>query len=381
MKKEVDYFYEYFDVLFTVFEELYKNKVEQKRLTLISENSPNVLIKSSKYIPDKLVEKANRFSYLYKTLEDRFENIDIRLEVYEPKSSMMEVKPTIETKFSKKLLMVLYSVIFLITKVNPSHELKRLSVQIINLPYQKRLPTGASTSITPLNVNSGVTTSFIIKKEAEVIIFRREEVFKVLIHELIHSFNLVSHSIPKSENYLKQFFGVSQSSSLSTFESLTETYACLLNAFLVTKLVSDNSRNEIDVFRYLVDCEKQFALQQASKLLPYLELSTVKKKLYNACQDRQEQTHVVSYYVLKALNFINISLFISYLAKTRFNPKDSNDEYTELLIGFLKSNWLSTSKLSLLSGNKSLDKINKLLLKTRRDNKTLRMSCIDISAI
>ena len=66
---------------------------------------------------------------------------------------------------------------------------KNLHINIFLTPFKKMLPKKSSDILGPINVNSGFSTSGCINS-GKITIYREEEWFKVLIHELFHNFNL-----------------------------------------------------------------------------------------------------------------------------------------------------------------------------------------------
>jgi hypothetical protein len=190
------------------------------------------------------------------------------------------------------------------------------------------------------------------------------------------------------ERPLNDFFGIKH--SIVAKESFTDTYACLLNVFIVSKLLSTSQVNNTStrffksLFKYLLRCEQWFIVKQATILLPYLGLVISNKRLLNMVTTRHEQTHVLSYYVLKALNFINLSAFMSYLRNNKFRCQDFG-EYVTFVMDLLKNrNWLtvkSPKASRVIDDNKKFKQFQKRLLKIQGKPKTLRMSCVDVSAI
>ena len=84
----------------------------------------------------------------------------------------------------------------------------------------------------------------------KVSIWRREEMDKVILHELFHSLELEQrHNITELEEYIYQHFDIRRSENKFTvFESYVETFADIINIFL---LVQDTFKYSMDKSRSL----------------------------------------------------------------------------------------------------------------------------------
>jgi hypothetical protein len=201
---------------------------------------------------------------------------------------------------------------------------------------------------------------------------------------------------PENEVALNEFFGLqmSEQQTLRSNESFTDSYACLLNIFMATKFLFDGKVDSIAercVFCYLVSKEWIYIVGKAFKLFPVLglEISARTKTIINKCQKRREHTHVISYYILKALNFVNLIEFLNFLRINKYTSQEDGIAYIHHLQILLKQRW-ETPKVNLFditkcqikkTINKKLNNFLKRILKIEHDNWSLRMSCIDVSAI
>ena len=71
---------------------------------------------------------------------------------------------------------------------NLTNNYKPLKIYIYNTNLKKRLPKNKNHKLGPFEINSGFTTHYNPNLNGDVVIFRKEELDKVLIHELLHSF-------------------------------------------------------------------------------------------------------------------------------------------------------------------------------------------------
>lgn len=381
LSKELEYFFNHFTKWYDEYVSLYNTYVEGQSLQDVGLKT-GVITESGRYIPLSMKEKINKLIFYHSIFKNRFQNVHISLEVFQP---------TKKVNLQKYIIRVVYAIIYFVSKINPLHGINNLNIKIACSPFKKRLPSTGH--ISTFNVNTGVTTTYLNTGTADILIYREEEMLKVLIHELLHAFGVDSKWMtPQTEAPLNAFFGVQ---ILRSNESFTDSYACMLNVFLATKFLfrnvkEDTHEKQRHMFRALVDHERIFVVNQAYKLIPLLDLEISSKtgKLVNTVSDRKEDTHVVSYYILKGLNFIHLHMFLKYLRHEGWRSKEDGVEYVEYMSRLLqrKINFeLATQKSQLVEflvdSSKTFVKSKNRLLKPVYDSHSLRMSCVDISAI
>ena len=162
------------------------------------------------------------------------------------------------------------------------------------------------------NVNTGLTTS--CPKNGEIIIFRKEEWFKVFIHETFHSFGIdFSLNLKNDNNFYEKeltrnIFKVN--SIVRLYEAYTEFWAEIMNALLCSFFLLKD-KNNISEFlsnsEFFINFERTYSFFQLVKILDFMGLSyqnlyskTIHSKnlrdhLYN------ENTNVLSYFVIKTI--------------------------------------------------------------------------------
>lgn len=252
---------------------------------------------------------------------------------------------------SKQHNNILYVVLFMIhycSMVNKSNIRQTVNVRVILSKYRKALTKNKY--IDEYNVNSGVTSIHRYSDIVDVLIFRREEVAKVLIHELLHAMGLDDKQHVNMSNSVSEYFG--SQSHLNINESFTETYASMLNLGLASLV----SKRGISHFKDLVANEKVFLRHQATKILHHSRF-TVENGHLKYPQKYSESTNIISYYVLKYINFKNIDAFCMFLHNNQFHLNELND-----YIQFLENN-INQHKWAKFNDS---------------NDTSLRMSCIDL---
>jgi hypothetical protein len=186
--------------------------------------------------------------------------------------------------------------------------MKSLNVYLYLTKAEKKIPKNPVLVLGPNNCNSAVT--FACATNGRLMIYRKEEWKKVLIHELFHSlcldFSGISYN--KLKKNIKKIFDVQSDFEIS--ESYSEFWATILNSCFISYNLLDDVE-DIDTFLLFTDfciqLERMFALFQMIKLLHFMGLrytnlyksdelsSGFRKILY------KEDTNVLCYYVIKTL--------------------------------------------------------------------------------
>ena len=184
--------------------------------------------------------------------------------------------------------------------------------------------------------------------ECSITVWRKEEVLKVSIHELIHGLHY-DYKQDTSEiiQHYRQKYGIT-SPKMNTFEAYTEIWAELLHCYLLSKL---SDKHSYDLFSANVGIEKEFSQLQANKVLSLLEKN----------KDVNKQTNVTSYYLIKVELWLHLQGFLQYCL--RFN----------------KDMIKLTDKERFLDYLKKLPKITKQTIKvTDYLKQTTRMTCLEM---
>ena len=132
----------------------------------------------------------------------------------------------------------------------------------------------------------------------EIILFRQEEVFKVLIHELFHTLGLDfsnnQSQTQQTANMLREYLNINLP-DLRLFETYTETWACILNTICLS-VWDKHSQTETETERQIqsrFQKERLFSLWQASKVIHYNQTSHshLNKKCLKPTSCFLSQTH------------------------------------------------------------------------------------------
>jgi hypothetical protein len=224
-----------------------------------------------------------------------------------------------------------------------------LSIYMYFTDFKKELPQSGEI-IGRSCVNTAFTFSCKSNESGgnEIYLYRKEEWFKVLIHESFHCFDLDFSSLDNTtlsqidRNILKIF---PLSIDVRFYETYCEVWAEILN---IVCIVYENEReNGIQMMtkritEHLV-LEQFFSIFQACKILRSLHISyrelyqQTEKAKYKRLTHYKEDTHVLTYYILKSIIICHFGEFLEWCTvnnkgSLNFRKTHSNlDSYTKFV--------------------------------------------------
>lgn len=161
-------------------------------------------------------------------------------------------------------------------------------------------------SLGPNNINSGSTLP-----GRNIVCWRQEELYKVLIHELIHFHNFDFHDTDPNYEPLESMINLPKiigSDKLN--ESYTETVAIIIMCILVME--QKNPTFQYDLFTDLLKKEILFSMFQVAKVLNKLGASSLTDYFNNKITIEQT-TSFRSYFIIKLLLLLNLSKTIQFM--------------------------------------------------------------------
>lgn len=237
---------------------------------------------------------------------------------------------------------------------------------------EKKLP-GTNVDILDENhVNTAFTTT--CPRNSEIILFRKEEWFKVFMHETFHNFALDfsdMNTYTCNQRILSLFPVKSQ---VNLFESYTEFWAELMNACFCSFFTlknKDDFGEFVYYFDYYIDLERKYSFFQMVKTLDFMGLryrdlyslrtenSILRSTLY------KEKTNVLSYYIIKTILLHHYPLFLEWcklnnLSLLQFKKTNAN---LELFCEFIAKNYKSKT---MLQSVKEMEKYWNILKKVEK---------------
>lgn len=196
---------------------------------------------------------------------------------------------------------------------------KHLKVYFYMTSHKKELPKNNMEIIGWDNANTAFTSG--CRSASEIVIYRKEEWFKVFLHETFHCFGLdfADMNMDECNKQIKKVYPVK--AKIEVYESYTETWAEIWNvcfcSFLTIKNWKDTTKY-INLCHKLMKAEIKFSAFQCVKVLSFMGLTydnlikktkndkTLSSTLY------KENTNVFAYYILKLSLLLNYADFYEW---------------------------------------------------------------------
>jgi len=201
---------------------------------------------------------------------------------------------------------------------------KNLVIYFYFTSLKKSFPNNNIDILDQHNVNTAFTSSCSL--DSEIIIFRKEEWFKVFIHETFHSFGLDFSDMNNVECHSKILSIFKVKSDVNLYESYTEYWAEIMNClFCSFFLLKDKDKENFNEFfktsEYLINLEKTHSFFQLVKVLKFMGLtyqdlySNKKESIVLRNNLYKEKTNVLAYYVIKMILLNHYPEFLSWCSK------------------------------------------------------------------
>lgn len=258
---------------------------------------------------------------------------------------------------------------------------KTLTIYLYFTKIEKQLPLSNEKLILDLtNVNTAFT--FSCRFNNEIVIYRKEEWFKVFIHETFHSFGLdfSNMDIKFSSMKILELFNVI--SEVNLFEAYTEIWARLIHLMFVSFFLSKQNKKEYMIFLSLfLYLEQVYSIFQMNKVLNYMNID-YNEIIYNPNKNihlkYKEKTNVLSYYVITCNLLIYYQDFIKWCKinnKSSLFPFVQTNENQMSLCNFIKEHYKKKDYLKLIECVKKLMKEREYNIFLKNN---LRMTMIEL---
>lgn len=372
----------------------------------IHESLLEILPKGSKYniIPEKIKDHLERMRWMGKKLSFSIKSRDFDVYLIHPvRGSEKKID-----QWLKSIEKQIYVWLCIASAESTSGCSKHLSIYMYFTEFKKQFPE-SNQVIDRMNVNTAYTYSCKLSDsgENEIYLFRKEEWFKVFIHETFHSFSLdfsVFDMQGKNffdRNILKIF---PLNIDLRFYETYCEMWAEILNVVYIVYGRENNRETKFLINRITeyLQFEQIFSLLQVCKILDSLHISyrelyeSSEKAKYKRMANYKENTSIMSYYILKSIFMLYFGEFIEWCAlnnkgSLNFRKTQANvEKYCEFIRerynspDFLEAIDFMDDQHDLLR-NKKISEISRELVLRGGENseidilRTLRMSVFEIA--
>jgi hypothetical protein len=295
-----------------------KNKKEQSISTIrqLEDSDYSEIRENPMYsnIPDKIrrdFESSSQQGIRYNTTLKRGRNVAIYI--------AFPSKANLHTKIPIYLNNIIAWLNF-ISEFASSQCSQTLNIYLLLNDAKKQIPEIDTEPIDTINANTAFTTA--CSRVNYIFIFRREEWFKVLMHETFHCFGLdFSSSVGDESNQciLSIFPAVHPNTDIRLYETFCEMWAEIFY-FMFCSFTNSAGKPvgfSKSLFIREVRREQLFSIYQSNKVLNRsgFQYRDMMQQLEKDKPQYRENTQAFSYYVLKSLMLWNIDAFLAWCVK------------------------------------------------------------------
>ena len=319
------------------------------------------------HVPDEIKPHLVRCTYVEATtFKVNGRTIHLRISSPRPIQNFMQ--------YVKRIYIWLY----IASKYASTQCSETININIYLTAHVKLLPVNGNTIGRP-NVNTAYTTP--CASSTDICIYREQEWFKVFIHETFHNLGLdfSRMRITAADAHIQKMFKIN--ADISLYETYCEIWAeiihCQFLTFFATHIKThyDTMLGKLD---RMLETEARFSLFQCAKVLDHNHM--VYTDLFNESKRRnyREDTHVLSYYIIKALLLYHKNRFIAWCSTNNRVLLDFNKTAhgVDSFCGLIRGIYMDPVYINVMKSIESWFIYNKLSGTFAR--KTLRMTVMEL---
>jgi hypothetical protein len=382
-------------ILSTLYEKLRLSDKEVDSLN--SSNKVKKYIKNDKLPNSDLLHSSFVVDECREFMDKKTKYIQINTKIFDKKITiyytLFEKKINIK-KYEKSIKNILILLHFLLLH-SKEHKTGSLVIYLYLTPIKKTLPKTSISILDQNSVNTAVTTS--CNKNGSILLYRKEEWFKVLIHELFHLLCLDFSGLEynKLKKSISNIFQIKSEYNIA--ETYSEWWATIINCLFSSYNILDDvcDKNAFLLYgEFFIEFERIFSLFQVIKILDFMGLD-YKELISKNNEDIQlrhtlyrEKTNVFCYYILKTILLYNYDDFLifclqnnSSLLKFKKTPQNF-----DLLYDFIKKKYNNVHLIKSLTKNHIFSLFYKLKMGARFPYKDViinstRMTIVEITTL
>jgi len=238
-------------------------------------------------------------------------------------------------EYAQRLYVILNTISFFIILLKTKNQNKRIKYNHQNIFFfmtsLKKVLPDYKTELEQYHVNTGYTAPH--QGNSDIVIYRKEEWYKVFIHEYVHNHHLDFSELNSSFLKLtKKIYNINNDILFS--EAMSEIWALSINILMISYLFNkynmfpelhkvipgEYSKRGVNcIFQYFLNAEIYFSIIQTKKIFKHLNIN------YNHLFDKSKKirfhndnTNVCSYYLIKTIYiyfFFEMEYFLSLSTK------------------------------------------------------------------
>ncbi len=254
-------------------------------------------LSESHFVDEKSRKALKKLKYSYVS-EFNVLQSKIELNLLGPNSTNAQRKKSVNRIYKLLYFIISHS------KMN----LKTLKITLFFNNSDKKL-TKKYEILSPKHINTAVT--YACATNGEIFLYRNEEWFKVLAHELMHSLCLdfSGLNIKDLKDSFKKLFKLNSTYEIS--ESYAEFWATVINVLFLSYDITSSYKSFKENVAMMLDIEKIFSLYQVTKILKYMKIDSY-ENLIDRSHLYEEKTNVFAYYIVKTILLYHYDDFLSF---------------------------------------------------------------------
>jgi len=227
---------------------------------------------------------------------------------YSIKTSSMSIYRMLNNALKK-----MYIWLYVATYFSPQECSRELTIYWYLTEHKKILPYNKEEPIDQIHSNTAFTYGCPLESN-NIYIFRKEEWFKVFIHESFHSLGLDFSKMPQHTTQTAMFSIFPINCDLRFYETYTEMWAEIIQILFIC-LENKNSKQIYTQIEEYLQEERLFSLFQCIKILNHNKIKYRELSLKKYSVKYRENTYVFSYYILKSICMFFYNDFIEWCAR------------------------------------------------------------------
>jgi len=211
---------------------------------------------------------------------------------------------------------------FVLSLSETTNKLNSVNIFLTDLEKEIHSVYQQKVSLTSEEVNTGVT--FFYGSKNDIYLWRKEEIVKVMIHELIHS---LDWDIRKAETEIFGIFSkkLKITKKILLSEAYTEAWAEIINCYILS--LSDKKKEDrFSRFIHYLEIETLFSVWQTVKIIHISSDKSETNTLDTFLRKTDKETNVFPYYLLTAAILFNVSNWCCLNGQPNFTASPVNNE-------------------------------------------------------
>ena len=228
-------------------------------------------------------------------------------------------------RFFKEAVEKIYMWLYLIAPYIAAGCSNTTNIHIFFTDHKKLLASTKSEPLGEMHVNTAFTTH--CKPDTSVHIYRKEEWFKVFIHETFHNTGLDFSAMDDSQanKIILQAFPIQAANGIRLYESYCEIWAEMMNITCIAFLTARDKKSIHSMLEHIdimLKDEMLFSIFQCVKILHHYNLTYGQITDVNSKKARmryKEKTYVLSYFIAKSILISQPNRFIEWCMQNNPN--------------------------------------------------------------